>query len=179
MKITIDNRDTENIHIDTYEMLKGDSAAESEIKNYNEQNKTDLNYDDFNWTYDHEQIVKDFATESIGVLGGEVNRNIIKSIKYVSSTSPRFYNYTTDSYVMDVDVNSKALLQYIKENKIEIIFSKYSCEYNENLQNNVYHAALCHLLDHALTTDDYNMTMWEKENEVYYENTIMVLIKKS
>ena len=42
MKITLDNRDLEYVHIDTYQMLTGDNFTESEIENILKSVKSSL-----------------------------------------------------------------------------------------------------------------------------------------
>lgn len=186
-KITIDNRDTENIHIDTYQVLTGESATDQELENINEEerkeNTPELTYDDFDWTYDHEQIVKDFAQCSIQIITDAIahtpHADIIKDITLEKTSSPKFYNYTTDGYTAAYTVDTKALNLYIYANAVEVykIAKSYDNESQPSLENS-HHAAICHILNNCITADDYNGAMWEKETEVYYENTTRELITK-
>lgn len=43
--------------------------------------------------------------------------DVIKDIKYLSISSPRFYNYTTDKLNLEIDFNMNNLKKFIKENK--------------------------------------------------------------
>lgn len=172
--LKIDNRDTENIHIDTYSMLTGESADDM-MREYEEENARTENREynkDFDIDYDMKSIVKDLANVSIGILENNVDKDIIKSITLISTSSPKFYNYTTDGYVMAVSFNEKALNKYIEDNKqaVKDIFKDYSHQYDEDMNENIYHAGLCHLLDNCITKDDYNIDMWEEETNVYYEH---------
>jgi len=187
MKITLDNRDLEHVHIDTYQMLTGDSFDESEIEYQCEELKNDkLTHDDFEWEYDHKQIVEDFAKASINiVLQGirhETGGDCITAIEYVSSTSPTYYNYTTDGYIMTVTVDTKKINKYIDANHaaIIVIAGKYDASTIDGIisRENLQHAAVCHIINTAITSDDYNMAIWESEFEVYSENTTMTLIEK-
>ena len=181
--IIIDNRDTENIHIDTYQTLTGDNATESELEYINDErepNTPKLTYDDFDWTYDHAQIVKDFAHASIQIITDAIANtpyaDIIKDITLLDTSSPRYYNYTTDGYTAIYTINADELAKYIETNRADIIAiaEKYDATIIDSgiiSPKNMQHAAICHILNNCITADDYNMAMWEVETEVYYENT--------
>jgi hypothetical protein len=193
MTININNLDLENVHIDTYQMLTGDSFVESEIDNLREIEKDDaLTYDDFDWSYDHKAIVKEFALASIEILENAIDHDAIKSIEYVSSTSPRYYNYTSDSYIMAVEVDVDNIDDYIAANQKELkeIVSDYAVRtanddnfvytftpLSEIKTSDLYYAAICHIINNCITADDYNMAIWEREYEVYSKNTTIKLIK--
>lgn len=185
MQIIIDNRDTENIHIDTYQMLTGDSADEMTLYNENETlhetnpNAPDLTYDDYDWEYNHKQIVEDFAHASIQIITQAIAyteyAKIITNIKYLASGSPKFYNFTTDWYTAEYTADTVALHNYIAANYDAILekAKKYDdyIRTNEVSKDNLAHAAIVHILDNVITADDYNMAMWKKETEIYDENT--------
>lgn len=176
MQITLDNRDTENVHIDTYGMLTGDSADEMQMENFREDGQSD-DYDDYDWSYDHPAIVRDFAHVSINYLYNELvthGNGIVESIQYVSHGSPKFYNYTTDYYVAIYTVNPVKLHEYIAQN-YDAVLEKAQGYRGDDLSENIAHAGLCHYIDATIDRDDYNMHMWESEHEVYYENTTVTL----
>ena len=192
MTININNLDTDMVHIDTYQMLTGDNFTDYELETLQEQ-YPECTYDDFEWTYDHENIVKDLAMASIDILSNAIDNDIIKSIEYVSSTSPRFYNYTSDSYIMAVTVDEKELNEYIQLNFIELrkILASwttatknsewYVTEYtpiDDINASDLQHASITHILDNCMTEDNYNMAMWEIEMEAYMENTTITKLKK-
>lgn len=187
--IKIDNRDAESIHIDTYGMLTGESATDSELEYINteerEPNTPELTYDDFDWTYNHPQIVKDFAHESINIitqaLAGTEYADIILNIEYISSESPCYYNYTTDHYIAAYTVDTDKLAAYTEKHNSAIteIAKTYGTSWEEPTFENLQHAAICHILNNAITADDYNMSMWERETEIYCENTKRELITKT
>lgn len=186
MQITIDNRDTENIHIDTYCMLRGDGYAEAELEYHSDEMKPGefVTYDDFDWEYNHKQIVEDFAKASIEIIEQAISytdyAKIITNIEYLASGSPKFYNYTTDGYTMAVTVDEQALAKYIDENHAAIvaIAETYGPSYEQPSLENMQHAAVCHILNNCITADDYNMAMWEEEYQVYSDNTTYTLITK-
>lgn len=188
-KIIIDNRDTENIHIDTYQMLTGESHDEITIEYENEnrpEGTDELTYDDFDWSYNHPAIVKDFATASIKIIDQAIKytdyAKIIINIEYLASGSPKFYNYTSDWYTAEYICDIVALHNYIAANYDEVlaIAKKYD-DYiitSEVSKENLAHAAVCHILNNCITADDYNMAMWEEEYQVYSDNTTYTLITK-
>ena len=176
-KITIDNRDLENVHIDTYQMLTGESADEM-TREYEKENGNEK-HEMCDIDYNMPDIVKGLARESINIiLQGikyENGGDCITNITYVSSTSPKFYNYTTDSYVMAVDVDDAKLEAYLADN-IEAV-GDVAKKYDDTTINggimsreSLLHAAICHIINNAITADDYNMAIWEVETTVYYEN---------
>jgi hypothetical protein len=175
--ITINNTDTENIHIDTYGMLTGDSHEESTIEYESEQTGRELTYDDFDWTYDHAGIVKDLAHESIDILLQAIAHTdyakIITGITYVSSTSPGYYNYKTDSYMMNIQYDIVQLDKYVTENYAAIyeICKKYHAYECDITEDDRLYAAIVHILDNCIDSESYNYAMWETEYQAYSENT--------
>ena len=183
MKLTLDNRDLLHVHIDTYQMLTGDNFTELELEYQCEELKNDkLTYDDFDWEYDHKQIVEDFAKASIYIIEqgikGEDGGDCITAVEYVSSTSPQFYNYTTDGYIMTVTVDTKKINKYIDANHAAIVAIVGGYNATVISTENMQHAAVCHIINNAITSDDYNMAIWESESEIYSNNTTMTLIEK-
>lgn len=164
------------MHIDTYQMFTGDSFIEREVEYLCEQHDdSTLTYDDFDWEFDHKAIVEAFAKASIEAILQAVayeKPEIVKSIEFVSSASPKFYNYTTDSYVMTVDVHTPNLNDYIAKH-YDAVHERargYGTSFEDVTPENLAHAGLCHYIDSLVVADDYNYTLWEIEHEVYSEN---------
>lgn len=88
---------------------------ESDIEWYNEENKTDLSYDDFEWNYKeyHNRIAKAFVNR----LESEINDFLPVKIEFTELHSPKEYNFYNDSIWINVELNLKALLGKIKEHK--------------------------------------------------------------
>jgi len=175
MKITLDNRDLEHVHIDTYQMLTGESTDDMMREDMREDGRED--YETVDIDYDMPAIVEGLAHASIEVLLQEVKYEkpkIIESITFVSQGSPQFYNYTTDHYIMDVECNTVELHNYIAAHYDEVLAKAKT--YDDSIvdgevsKENLAHAGLCHYIDNIITCDDYNMAMWEAESNVYYEN---------
>ena len=177
MTITIDNRDTENITIDTYQMFTGDSFVESEIESMIYQTgDQSLDYDSFEWKFDHPAIVESLAAHSVGIIEDAIRfteyADIIKCIALEKTASPQWYNYTTDSYKMTVDYDAVNLAQYLDKNRAAIVEIAKACQAYELdiTDNDMQYAAIVHILQNCITADDYNMAMWDIEGEVYANN---------
>lgn len=97
-----------NISPDTYQLVNGDSWENSELDHYNEyppEHAPDrrLDYDDFDWQYDHTAIVRSFGetlvrwvTEQMEGLGVTVRDPEIRD-----SWSPKEYNFVSDGFEME------------------------------------------------------------------------------
>lgn len=176
MQININNLDTENITIDTYGMFTGESIDEMMRENMREDGRED--YDTVDIDYNMPEIVEGLARASIDIILQAIKytdyAKIITGITYVSSHSPKFYNYTTDSYIAKYTVNEKELDIYTQANyeDIEEIVRGYDdCDATGNEYTALFnYATVCHILNNCITDDDYKMSMWESESEVYYEN---------
>jgi len=172
MKITINSRDLPYT-IDTYGMFDGESSEEGEAQYYLEEYGIEGHNVDFD--YDHKGIVGDLATASVDILESELIGDIVKSITLVpdSGKSPQFYNYTTDSYMADWDIDEAKLLATIDAKALQAYQLESSWGLLDDQSEDYIVSALDFYLqgdDTPLTVDDYNMQMWERENEIYYEN---------
>lgn len=116
--IKIDNRDLP-FTIDTYATFTLDSETEQEIDYYNETNNTELDYDDFDFSFDMNGYIKHLAQASVAILKDELIGDIVKDIELVDTNSPQFYNYTTDSYTANWTIDDTTLTQYCTDNATE------------------------------------------------------------
>lgn len=94
-----------------------------EIENYNMENDTELEYDDFNW--DYEAYEKRVAQACVDTIDTELKELGIK-VKMEKIVSPRFYNFTNDSINVEYELaedSMQKLLDYIKEYRDE--FDQY------------------------------------------------------
>jgi hypothetical protein len=176
MNITIDNRDLAHVHIDTYQMFTGESAEEYERENMREDGRED--WDTVDIEYNHAQIVEDLAHASIEILQKETAHDgIIQKITLVSSHSPRYYNYTTDSYIAEFEVHTPKLNDYIASHYDDVLKKAQSYDdyvvVGEVSKENLAHAGLCHYINNAIEAQEYNALMWEIESEVYSNNQII------
>jgi hypothetical protein len=114
MKVLLSNKDLVYT-IDTYSTFTVDSAYESEAEYYSEEYGIDRDSVDFD--FNHRGYVQALSECSVEYLRDNFkDSEIIKSITLVTSKSPQFYNYTTDSYDMVIDYRLSALKKYINDN---------------------------------------------------------------
>jgi len=118
------------------------------IEDYNEENNTNKEYDDFDFNYDlmHNQYIKQYCDLLEDYILNEYNLDIkFSDLKLIS---PKFYNYSTDridckinkpSTLMDYFKTNKDFLEYLKESVKS--YSGYISYYNYddalNNKNNV------------------------------------------
>ena len=89
---------------------------------------------DLDFDVNTEEALKDFAGVSIDYIKDEIIRDskMIKSVKLVDTHSPRFYNYMTDNYTSEFDVNESMLCKFVNKNLAP--FKEYvSNEWQHNL----------------------------------------------
>jgi len=105
--------------------LELDYEEENAIDNYNQENNTDYDYDDFNWFYDY--YYNTININSCNFVEDILQKlNLIKSIKFENMSSPKEYNLANDSINIEVEMSPKNMvfiLDYLKEHKTE--FSTY------------------------------------------------------
>lgn len=111
--LLIDNRDLA-FTVDTYGTFTFDDE-ESDIEWYNDENNTNLDYDDFDWTYDNKGYVQHLSENSVAILEGVLIDEVIHKIELKDQQSPQFYNYTTDSYTAFWTVDEDKLIDYINQ----------------------------------------------------------------
>lgn len=187
-KIQLHNSFIEH-HIDTYSVFTSDSTYDYLIDDYNTEHETDLNYDDFDWTYDKENVVRELAKSSIELVLKNTKGAVIENITYVNSSSPSFYNFTTDSYTMEIEYNEMELEKWIAENRESFIAKcKKDCtpvdgfipynEYSDALEDDRF--KLAHYIDTVYSDEeDYTNDMYEQVNEIYWNNITMTLAEKT
>lgn len=178
MKLRINNKDLPYT-IDTYGMFTGDSTEESERDHYTSELGISENAIEFE--YDHKGIVQALASESVNLLEQNLVQHnetdgIVRSISEpIETRSPQFYNYTTDSYVAEWDVDAFKLLKVVENHKNAagetfkqwLVGSGWDVE---PMTEDYVVAMLDYWLPSIYEADDYNMSMWEAESEAYYEN---------
>lgn len=95
-----------------------DVTESNEISSYNQDNNTNLDWDDFEFDYDdyRERVAKEFVKQC----ETELKRlGIIETIVFEKIDSPRAYNYSNDSIYCSISVNdenTENLKKYIHEN---------------------------------------------------------------
>jgi hypothetical protein len=142
---TIDSRDTE-FTIDTYNTFTLDNEYEMEIDYLHEENERftaeyglpefddkEFFVDDYvDFEYDMNGYREALAIASIDYIKelDQDNEKIFNSIGFNNTQSPREYNFTTDSYTMEIDYDNSKMQEWIQDNSA--YFENYLNE-NSNL----------------------------------------------
>jgi hypothetical protein len=92
-----------------------ESDESNEIYSYNQENDTDLNYDDFEW--DYEDYYDRVASAFVESFEREFNDILPVSITFQKVVSPKYYNFANDTIDIEVEVNLPKLLQLVENNK--------------------------------------------------------------
>ena len=191
MKLVINSQDLGTIgSIDTYGMFTGDSVDESLINLYNEEHGTDYGYNQFEWSHDHENIVKDLAECSRNWLVDNVVGSVVKEIGHIEGTfSPREYNFQTDSWEAEWTIDEQALADYIEKNKADYDAWYAQNSWKEHIdwrenddpkkQELIILAQLQFYLEHEFDSESYNYYMWEMEFDIYAEHTDMECLEEN
>ena len=180
MKITIDNRNLA-YSIDTYGMFTGEWADDSEREYLqDEYGLTDSERFELSFDYDHPVIVAELASRSVNIISSELieKSGIVRSITLKATYSPRFYNYTTDWYTAEWDVDDRALEKFIMAHQGEYNnferdnwYSVYDSHGTDDFKREEYVVAMLDFWSRQVfTEDEYNEKMWECESEVYTEH---------
>ena len=119
------------------------------------------------------------------------DNKIIKSIEYKDNSSPREYNFSTDSYNMIIDYDRVNLIDYIVNNseafnqKVKDSTTAYDgyrpyYDYNEMVSDD--RAMLAFYIDSLLggsdgESDGYMTNMYEGISDINYETITMNLLK--
>lgn len=105
-----------------YESILFNSDTEYYLNEYLKEDEENQNI-----TYEidfepYTQAISEYATELLKDYCIN-DDNIIKSMKYISLYSPKYYNFDTDRLNIEINVNLTKLKTYIKKNKTD--FNKY------------------------------------------------------
>lgn len=88
---------------------------ENDIESYNDENGTDLSYDDF--TFDYSEYHNRIASAFVNRLESELNQFLPIKIEFEKIVSPKEYNFTNDSINVSVKLNLKVLIDLINDRK--------------------------------------------------------------
>ena len=99
MKIEINNQDT-LFTIDTYQTFTGDDNEDMMIEGFG------CSRDILDFDYNHDEIIKCLSQASFEYISGIVSdSDIINEMRFLRHGSPKFYNYSSDYYVFEIDYN--------------------------------------------------------------------------
>lgn len=174
--------------IDTYGLYNGETVDDELIEEYNQAHYTQYDYDDFEWDYNHEQIVKDLAELRAQALTDDVD--VIQSVKVLETGSPREYNFTTDWADFEIKYNEDAVNKYIEENQEDYdkwyrdsgwyAATEWMDADDNRRERQIRNSKLDYCLNHKIYKEfnDWYYPVAEHEWEVYMNNTKMELKKK-
>ncbi len=187
--IVLDNRDL-NLSIDSYETFTGYSTFEymeqMAAEHYKEDTGKEFSYDELEVERhcDMTTVVDLLAKASLDVFVNELKTDALKKIlsneKFVAAKSPEYYNYTTDSYTFEADIDLMELDEYILEHQQE--YDEYLRE--SGWDNEISYKKSC--ADEMYSrTDDGNPwrlerfeDKWEKFVETSYTAMLAFIIDK-
>lgn len=89
------------------------NSEDVDIESYNEEYKTNLKYDDFEWDYKeyHERVAKAFVNR----LQSELSHFLPIRILFQRIHSPREYNFENDSIYVTITLDLDKLIRLIKK----------------------------------------------------------------
>lgn len=173
--------------IDTYQTFDGGDVDDMMLQYYNEDNDTNYEYDDFEWTYDHKAIVTDIARERAYAL--EKYYDAIHNARPVEVGSPKYYNYSTDWADFEIQYDKTMVDAYIEDHKDDYKewysdsgwYSAIEWRENEDEKAELTKKARLDYYLNAVGEDSIiermNFNIWERECEIYEEHTTMTPIK--
>lgn len=197
-----------NISPDTYQTVNGDSWVESELEYLNEggdegysllgkaldglvaQHPITLDYDHFDWTYDHAAIVGDFSGELANWMAetlAEIGLSCSVSVR--DTWSPKEYNFTSDGFEVDLTCDPAKLRALTEDFDVDAWGHEHYRSYDgfmsfvtSRLNDDEWHAEYdggfrveSLLLAHDPCRErEWVMWLLEAEQEVYMQHTTVV-----
>lgn len=169
--------------IDTYGLFTGDQADENLLDYYNEEHNTSYEWDDFDWEYDHANIVREFAEVRAKFL--EESSDALKSVEVINTGSPREYNFGTDYAMFKIDYDEGMVESFIKENQADYdnfyresgwaAHTEWREDTDRRKAENIERAKLDYYLNKTIDWDEAYYALAEEEYRIYEENTKMTL----
>lgn len=132
LKITVDSSMLPGVNVDTYQCFNGESWEGSEMDYFATEGipewlvdhpaaqraVVDLEWDDFDWKYDHRAILWDLskaAADGLVTDGGLHFGQIITGAEVLSVYSPAAYNFATDSFNAELTLDTEALVEALDD----------------------------------------------------------------
>jgi hypothetical protein len=135
-----------NISPDTYQSFNGDSWVESTVEWFNEQVTywqdgkppewaylgRPVEYDDFEWTYDHAAIVRSLAEDACNWISETLWALGLESVRaeVVDSWSPKFYNFQSDGFEVEVTCDPAELRSLTEDFDVDQHVSEHYRSYD-------------------------------------------------
>lgn len=182
-----------NMSPDTYQTFTSDHFEESEIEGWSEHLGRDLNYDDFDWTYDHAGIVRSISEVMADWIGERLSDLGVGSaqVELTRTGSPKFYNFESDWFEIEVTLDPAELRAVTPDFDVDAWASEYYRSYDGfhsyvtgRMHDDDYHAEYDFafrveslLRENADTyePDNWKYEVWENEYEIYMDHVTMTL----
>lgn len=164
--LEIDSRDLAYT-IDTYGMFENN--ADEYILEGLQDEHPGIEYDDVDWNYNHPEYVKQLAKASINLLHNALvlhGEGVIKSIDFVRSFSPQFYNFTTDGYKATWKIDEVKLKQLVNTDELQAFLLESSWGLLDDKSDDYIVAMLDFYTQGYYTSEEYNDNMYECSNEI-------------
>lgn len=128
LRIHLDSSMLPGVNVDTYQCFNGDSWVDSELHYLSTEGISDwmvdhpaagraeveLDWDDFDWTYDHRAILwalSEAAADGLVRYGGITFAQVIMDAEVTGVYSPAAYNFATDSFQTWLTLDTEALTE--------------------------------------------------------------------
>lgn len=177
-KINLNSNNTP-FTVDMYQTFNGDGNDDQIIEAYNEQNNTDYSCDDFDWSYNTKAILEGLSNKSIEYIKDNHTDDIIIGVELVSTSSPKYYNYTTDSHAAAYQIDDIKLLQYINKNKDDFFNWCKDQPWHIDISTDILddNMLIYYISKLDIDREDYFYDLYEVSGDLWYENTEYKLIK--
>ena len=165
--------------IDTYNMFDGGDFEDRLIEEYSEKDYKNYEYDDFEWDYDHDQIVKDFAKARAEFL--EAASDVIDKCEVETTGSPREYNFSTDYAMFKITYDEQKVNDYVEQHEDDYStwyresgwyeHTEWRDDDDEQKDENRKIARLDYYLNHTIDHDEALYALGDLEAGIYMDNT--------
>lgn len=195
LTLDISSNTLPGVTVDTYQTFTGDSSDQMFLEGQTENGESG-EWDDYDWTYDHDAIHRGLAEASIEAIVDQFCKpggaEIIQSIELLSTWSPREYNFRTDSYTARYTLtvqelerwagNNFSLPDYVRDFHQSYDgyadFVKGYLEDDERRVGTIIWLKLAAYFRAELDTEAYMNYMSERESEIYSSNTTVTPVER-
>lgn len=195
LTLDISSNTLPGVTVDTYQTFTGDSSDQMFLENQMEQGESG-EYDDYDWEYDNAAVHKGLAEASIEAIVDQFCKpggaEIIQSIEFDSTWSPKEYNFKTDSYtaryvlnVLELERwagNNFSLPDYVRDfHQSYDGYMDFVSTYLEDPDTRVGTIIWLKLAAYfraELDTEAYMNYMSERESEIWSSNTKVTPVER-
>lgn len=190
-RIDLESSTLPGISIDTYQTFNGESWLEQQYESIAEETGLELDWSNTDVKYNFPGILQGLAEASIEGIVYQLYDSPIESIEFVSSWSPTYYNFQTDTYTATYTVNWTKLQKWLKQsgkNREEWFIERWRSydgfhsfmypgywEDPQYKQAMLVYATIAMWMEENIDADEVFMHVAEAEWEVYYENAEIII----